>query len=73
MGISQMICMYFVSLDRPQNQLLCGTKYVYQSLRGRYPYSIYCDHAKTDLIDCCLSLSIMFCLIVGNVTELEFQ
>ena len=57
MGISQMICMYFIPLDRPQNQLSCGTNYVFMSLRGRYPSSIYCDHAKTALIDCCLSLS----------------
>ena len=57
MGISQLICMYFILLDRPQNQLLCGIEYVYDHLRERYPSSIYCDHAKTDPIDCCLSLT----------------
>ena len=59
MGMSQMRCMHFLPLDRPQSQLLCGIEYVYQPLRGSYPSSIYCDHAKTALIDCCLSLSVL--------------
>ena len=54
--IIEMICMNFIRLDSPENQLFNSIYYVYEPLGGRYQSSIHCDLPKMGLIDCCLSL-----------------
>ena len=56
MDINKMSHMHFIPLNTPKNQHLDRILYVDEPLIGRPPFSIYCDHAKTALIDCCLSL-----------------
>ena len=40
MDINHLICIYFIPLNRPQNQLFIGICYVSEHLGGRYPSSI---------------------------------
>ena len=73
MNINQIICMYFIPSNGPQNQFLDRIIYVYEPLRGRPLFSIYCDHAKTALIDCCLSLSDHLAVLVTRKKKAAYK
>ena len=63
--------MYFIRLNSPQNQLFDTIIYVDEPLIGRPPFSIYCDHAKTSLIDCSsiLKNKIVLNYLLGSVSQ----
>ena len=42
--------------------------YVYEPLGGRYLSSVYCDHTKMGLMDCCLCLSLFLSLISFKIS-----